>query len=149
LSGWKEIARYLDKGVRTVQRYERDFGLPVRRPAGRPRASVVATKAEMDAWVSASPIREAYQLPPRPVDSLNSPIAQMKRGMAEMVRLRDQMMQLGSEVKASTRVLQENVVDLEQLVRRNSEGSRTGELLSLTGSQTKVDLLMKFAKSTA
>ena len=29
LNGWKEIANYLGKGVRTVQRYEREFGLPV------------------------------------------------------------------------------------------------------------------------
>lgn len=32
LSGWKEIANYLRKGVRTVQRYERELGLPIRRP---------------------------------------------------------------------------------------------------------------------
>jgi hypothetical protein len=30
LEGWKEIATYLRRGVRTVQRWERD-GLPVRR----------------------------------------------------------------------------------------------------------------------
>lgn len=32
LTGWKEIANYLGKGVRAVQRYERKFGLPVRAP---------------------------------------------------------------------------------------------------------------------
>ncbi len=30
LNSWKEIACYLGRGVRTVQRYERDLGLPVR-----------------------------------------------------------------------------------------------------------------------
>jgi hypothetical protein len=50
-SGWKEIARYLGKGVRTVQRYEREVGLPVHRPAGKPRGSVITTKAELDRWV--------------------------------------------------------------------------------------------------
>ena len=35
LNGWKEIANYLGKGVRTVQRYERTLALPVRRPSGR------------------------------------------------------------------------------------------------------------------
>lgn len=29
LSGWKEIANYLGKGVRTVQRYEYELLLPV------------------------------------------------------------------------------------------------------------------------
>lgn len=30
-TSWKEIARYMGKGVRTVQRWEQDFGLPVRK----------------------------------------------------------------------------------------------------------------------
>jgi hypothetical protein len=62
LSGWKDIASYLGKGVRTVQRYERDLALPVRRPAGKSTGSVVATRAELDAWVGASPIRAAFRL---------------------------------------------------------------------------------------
>ena len=62
LSGWKEIANYLGKGVRTVQRYEGELRLPVRRPAGRARGSVLATKLELDAWVTACPIRKEFQL---------------------------------------------------------------------------------------
>ena len=30
LTGWKEIAGYFDKGVRTAQRWEAELGLPVR-----------------------------------------------------------------------------------------------------------------------
>ena len=33
LDSWKEIAAYLRKGLRTVQRWERTEGLPVRRLA--------------------------------------------------------------------------------------------------------------------
>ena len=54
LNGWKQIADYLGKGVRTVQRYERNFRLPVRRPSGRSEGAVMATPAEIDAWFSAS-----------------------------------------------------------------------------------------------
>lgn len=49
LSGWKEIAHYLRKGVRTIQRYERDLGLPLYRPAGK--SSVMATKPDLDRWL--------------------------------------------------------------------------------------------------
>jgi hypothetical protein len=56
-SGWKDIANYLGKGVRTVQRYEKELMLPVRRPAG-PRGSVLATKAELDRWVLSASLRE-------------------------------------------------------------------------------------------
>ena len=57
LGGWKQIANYLGMGVRTVQRYEREQGLPIHRPAGKSAGSVVATKAELDRWVTAGSIR--------------------------------------------------------------------------------------------
>jgi len=52
LSGWKEIANYLGKGVRTVQRYEREMGLPIYRPAGKSSAAVVATRTELEEWAT-------------------------------------------------------------------------------------------------
>jgi hypothetical protein len=54
-SGWKEIASYLRKGVRTVQRYERELGLPIHRPNGKTVGAVMAAKKELDDWVSAAP----------------------------------------------------------------------------------------------
>jgi hypothetical protein len=53
LSDWKLIAHYLGTSVRTVQRWERELGLPVRRVHGRPRSCVIAVPAEIDAWVQA------------------------------------------------------------------------------------------------
>jgi len=47
LDSWKEIAAYLRKGLRTVQRWERTEGLPVRRLG---QGSVFAYKSELDAW---------------------------------------------------------------------------------------------------
>jgi hypothetical protein len=53
LSCWKDIARYLGKGVRTVQRWEREFDLPVRRPRGADRKSAVAADPrDLDAWLA-------------------------------------------------------------------------------------------------
>ncbi|MFP5227075.1 MAG: helix-turn-helix transcriptional regulator [Acidobacteriota bacterium] len=52
LTSWKDIARYLGKGVRTVQRWERDFGLPVRRPLGSNKKAVLARPHDLDAWVA-------------------------------------------------------------------------------------------------
>jgi hypothetical protein len=51
LNSWKEIAAYLGRGVRTVQRWERDLGLPVRRPRNHLRSPVVAIPSELDHWV--------------------------------------------------------------------------------------------------
>ena len=60
LNSWKEIAHYLDRGVRTVQRWEQDLGLPVRRPRGKGRSAVIAVRQDVDAWVKSRPI--AYGL---------------------------------------------------------------------------------------
>src|SRR5947209_18999713 len=50
LDSWKEIAAYLKKGMRTVQRWERTDGLPVRRLGQDRQGSVFAYKSELDAW---------------------------------------------------------------------------------------------------
>ena len=57
LNSWKEIARYLGRGVRTVQRWERDLGLPIHRPRGRDRSATLALTSELDEWLSATPVR--------------------------------------------------------------------------------------------
>lgn len=52
---WKEIAGYLSAGVRTVQRWEAECDLPVRRPRGNRRSPVLAFCSELDAWLKTSP----------------------------------------------------------------------------------------------
>jgi TolB-like protein len=50
LDSWKEIAAYLRRGTRTVQRWEREEGLPVRRLQHEKLASVYAFPKDLDAW---------------------------------------------------------------------------------------------------
>jgi len=92
---WLEgIAGYLRKGVRTVQRYERQLGLPIRRPAGKPRGSVLATKSELDAWVAASPIGEIFALPGKRISPSSSERDELKKAVMEMRSLCKDMQQL-------------------------------------------------------
>ena len=50
LDSWKEIAAYLRRGIRTVQRWEREEGLPVHRLAHAERGSVFADPSELTEW---------------------------------------------------------------------------------------------------
>jgi hypothetical protein len=50
LTSWKEIGLYLGKGVRTVQRWEREAGLPVRRQTHPSPHAIIAVSEELDAW---------------------------------------------------------------------------------------------------
>jgi hypothetical protein len=51
LNSWKDISSYIGRGVRTVQRWEELYGLPVHRAAGRDRSAVYALSDEIDAWL--------------------------------------------------------------------------------------------------
>jgi transcriptional activator of cad operon len=50
LESWKEIAAYLRRDVRTVQRWEQTDGLPIHRHQRAHRPIPYAYKAELDAW---------------------------------------------------------------------------------------------------
>lgn len=77
LNSWKEIACYLNRGVRTVQRWEAELGMPVRRPRGKSRSAVIAMRSEIDQWLKACPVHEREQaardaavVPQRPLGEL-------------------------------------------------------------------------------
>jgi TolB-like protein/tetratricopeptide (TPR) repeat protein len=53
LDSWKEVAVYLGRDVRTVQRWERREGLPIHRQQHDKLGSVYAFRHEVDAWRAA------------------------------------------------------------------------------------------------
>src|SRR5262245_27834365 len=50
LDSWKEIAAYLRRDVRTVQRWEKKEGLPVHRHQHEKLGSVYAFRGELTQW---------------------------------------------------------------------------------------------------
>ena len=54
LNSWKEIASFLDRGVRTVQRWERELQLPVHRIGKGKRSPVYALAPELKFWIATS-----------------------------------------------------------------------------------------------
>ena len=53
LDSWKEIAAFFDRDERTVNRWEKDLGLPIRRLPGT-KGRVYAFEAELAEWLAAS-----------------------------------------------------------------------------------------------
>lgn len=52
LTGWKEIANYLHRGVRTAQRWAQTDGLPIHRPIQQnKRGPVIALSEDLDRWI--------------------------------------------------------------------------------------------------
>jgi tetratricopeptide (TPR) repeat protein len=50
LDSWKEISVYLNRSVKTCQRWEKEYNLPIHRLDGSPKSSVFAYKDEVDRW---------------------------------------------------------------------------------------------------
>jgi hypothetical protein len=65
LDSWKEIAIYLRREIRTVQRWEQAEGLPVKRIFHRKGSSVYAFTSELDLWLAC---RSPSQLKPIDVE---------------------------------------------------------------------------------
>jgi hypothetical protein len=51
LNSWKEISHYLGYEVRTLERWEKEKGLPVHRVPGGKRRAIFAYPEELDAWL--------------------------------------------------------------------------------------------------
>ncbi len=64
LDSWKEIAGYLNRGVRTVQRWEREEDLPVHRLHHEKLGSVYAFQSELDSWLVSRRDRLENEPPP-------------------------------------------------------------------------------------
>ena len=129
LSGWKEIANYLGKGVRTVQRYERELRLPIRRPAGR--ESVVATKVELDGWIAASPLREAFRLQQAVVEN-GEILNEFKRNMREFRTLRQEAAGARTALHESVQLLGATMTLVEEMLASSLEHRVFAEVLTST-----------------
>ncbi|MBN2244434.1 MAG: hypothetical protein JW755_01175 [Candidatus Aminicenantes bacterium] len=50
LESWKEISKYLNRDVKTCQRWEIKFALPIHRLDGSPKSRIFAYRHELDKW---------------------------------------------------------------------------------------------------
>jgi hypothetical protein len=112
LSCWKDIAKYLGKGVRTVQRWEREFELPVRRPKSANRKSAVAAHPrDLDAWLTSRWALRAAKETAEPLETAAELIG-LKTAIKERIHtaraLRAQQGRLIHELSAAMQMLVQN-----------------------------------------
>lgn len=88
LTSWKEIASYLGKGVRTVQRWEQQFGLPVRRPNEKIKGIVHATTRELDQWLAEEWKHRPRELLIREGLLTDDPVSSVRSSIEQSAQLR-------------------------------------------------------------
>ncbi len=110
LSSWKDIARYMGKGVRTVQRWEHHLGLPVRRPNGAAhKSAVLLDRSELDAWLATrfsarGAVKDPSAKGTEPSDSARN---SLREGIRKARALRDANHALAAQISESVRRLTE------------------------------------------
>jgi hypothetical protein len=106
LSSWKDIARYLGKGVRTVQRWERHLGLPVRRPNGAlQKSAVVLYRGDVDAWLATR--FSARAIKKNEAQTTRSSRSTLREGIRTARELRTANQELTEQISHSIRMLTE------------------------------------------
>ena len=121
LNSWKEIASYLGRGVRTVQRWEHDLGMPVRRPRAKSRSAVVALPEEIDAWLRAAPANELAKTANTPAVRGNGAL---KPSIDAAHELRSRCDNLRRENQLVLKRLLENLKVMESTVKQSGEYQR-------------------------
>jgi hypothetical protein len=114
LASWKDIAQYVGKGVRTVQRWEHELDFPVRRTRQAGKSVVLAVPAEIDAWVQLQQIRHRHVGSERTelLQSLNALRSENQDLRHQLALAEARLMELDERLKQNS---EQSAMNLERL----------------------------------
>jgi hypothetical protein len=135
LNSWKEIASHLDRGVRTVQRWERNLQLPVHRIGKGKRSPVYALVPELKFWLITSQAesghsgKDPHSVGREPVSALHPRNGQNGR--------QESPIQLSHQLIAESRELVRTIAEASVRQQHQAEilQKRVAELRLLRGIQ--------------
>lgn len=122
LTCWKDIARYMGKGVRTVQRWEQKLDLPVRRPRGNAyKSSVVARTPDLDIWLASRWSNRTQEEAHAEAASHHQTNADLDRAIQVSRALRAANHQLANEVSSELKALIQHCRQIRQYTADSKE----------------------------
>ncbi len=152
LSSWKDIARYMGKGVRTVQRWENQLGLPVRRPNGAShKSAVLLHRSELDIWLATrfSPRTAVKGLAIPQCEPESSPRAVLKERLQAAHELRVAHHALTQEICESVRLLTQRCDTLTSQTLLNPWSLAASTNLESPRARTTMDPVSRESKRIA
>ncbi len=116
LNSWKEIASYLQRGIRTVQRWERELNMPVHRIGHGKRSPVYASVSELKFWLATSGVRQenekaALQLVKRDSDS---PIAYSRELLSRVHNLAREVAESSVRQCRQAELLEKRILEIRK-----------------------------------
>ena len=94
----------MQRGVRTLQRWERELDLPVRRPHERRRSPVMAFKSELYHWLSQTRVSTLSSQIDEPLLQLPALERRLRQLEREMEIVRNKIEQIKNGVPAEERI---------------------------------------------
>lgn len=137
LNSWKEIAAYTGRGIRTLQRWERELGFPVYHPHEAHHGVVHAFRAEIELWFrtrhgerSANSIHqnnyERRRLLLKNTEVLKARTSRMAECLDQLKSEIDRALRLGTDVHASCEAKRAR----KQLPQLSPDGERARSLVN-------------------
>jgi hypothetical protein len=123
LNSWKEIAQYLDRGVRTVQRWEQELRLPVHRIGKGKRSPVYALVPEVRFWLttvevdSERPERQLVSLFSRQKNSEDSPLRHSHDLITKSRDLVRHLAETSVRQQREAEILQKRIIEMRARMR--------------------------------
>jgi hypothetical protein len=124
LNSWKEIATYLGRGVRTVQRWEHELSLPVHRIGNGKRSPVYALIPQLKFWLTTNgtnsvvlPVPNKSTLPRIEETKKNSMIKMSRQLIAESQNLIRAVAEASSRQQRKAEILQKRILEMRSRLR--------------------------------
>lgn len=118
LNSWKEIAAYLGRGVRTVQRWEQDLHLPVHRIGKGKRSPVYSTVRELNFWISTTGVVRPKQMMPETAPTRDSrPIEESRRLMSNFHTLVQSLAENSVRHQQQAEILQSQILKIRSQIK--------------------------------
>ena len=119
LNSWKEIAAYLGRGVRTVQRWERELRLPVHRIGKGKRSPVYSTISELKFWISTVEVARNHRLevPFHLVTRSREPLEDSRRLLTSVRDLAQAIAETSIRQRQQTEILQARVLQMRSRMK--------------------------------
>jgi hypothetical protein len=118
LNSWKEIASHLERGVRTVQRWESELGLPVRRTGRGKRGAVYALVSELDLWRVTSGAVVGKELDPGSERAAGSAVEESRRLMSSVQSMVQSVSMTTVRQRQQAQALQKRLDEMRRRLRK-------------------------------
>jgi len=118
LNSWKEIASHLERGVRTVQRWESELGLPVRLTGRGKRGAVYALVSELDLWRVTSGAVVGKELDPGSERAAGSAVEESRRLMSSVQSMVQSVSMTTVRQRQQAQALQKRLDEMRRRLRK-------------------------------